>query len=80
MSELTHANRSKVKACELQRRSRRFPAGLLDQPFYGWVPPAKEFLEPASAGFLKASAISCFAQSALKLMESTLKRAPLLIA
>jgi hypothetical protein len=47
----------KVKACELQRRSRRFPAGLLDQPFYGWVPPTKKSLEPASAGFPKASAI-----------------------
>jgi hypothetical protein len=40
-----------TRACEVQPRSRGFPAGLLDQPFYGWVRQRLTKPKPASAGF-----------------------------
>ena len=33
-------------------RSRSLPAGLLDQPFYGWVKEKRNLPQPASAGLL----------------------------
>src|SRR6266516_2674264 len=33
-------------------RSRGLPAGLLDQPFYGWVKAKRNLPQPASAGLL----------------------------
>jgi len=30
-----------VATIDFEQRSRCFPAGLLDQPFYGWVNAAK---------------------------------------
>src|SRR2546422_7970626 len=56
-------------------RSRGLPAGLLDQPFYGWVKAKRNLPQPASAGLL-IEALAVQKRPVLKrLIESTLKRA-----
>ncbi|HSP63087.1 MAG TPA: hypothetical protein VLQ90_08915 [Pyrinomonadaceae bacterium] len=55
-----------------QPRSRGLPAGLPDQPLYGWVQDAQtRILQPVSTGFVEAA----LAVMLKRLIGSTLKRA-----